>query len=454
MKLDIRQRLTKIYMPKKKGKQPLKRSLSGYETETFILDKNGALDNSDFVLKEAEKQGISVKPEWMKSCVEIVCLPHRRLSSTALDLVNNMEKIVTIANKNDRHIFPFATYFGKNVPVFREKKRYSVQELMVGEKYKLAGLFCAYHQHYTLPKGVFDHKKKMLKKSFTSRVKRTMLDSYNFLIAADPILTTFLQSSPYVNNKLLGKDYRMLLQRGGKKLDFMGGEYSNLQMYGGLPPYKQTVTDLISSLNRRYEKRQQMLEEKGFDTTKLGKETILDFSWNPVKINKIGTLEYRGGDMNFLSIVLATSTMIKFALRKIQQDFTIVIPMDLKLKDAFKVENNLLFIPPHSLVRKQLQKESAYKGLASDRLYNYAKAFYNFVNKEVFPEYKHLLKPIEKMLDTRKTMSDKIISKAKKMGCHKKLTDEVAKEMALYYSDMFKKDLQKTKEALTKTHEA
>ena len=84
-----------------------------------------------------------------------------------------------------------------------------------------------------------------------SKLKQSMLSCYNFEIAIDPIITLFTQSSPFVDGEYLAKDSRMVIYRGGGKLKYSKGLYSSHQQFGALPPYKQTATDLYSSLKLR-----------------------------------------------------------------------------------------------------------------------------------------------------------------------------------------------------------
>jgi hypothetical protein len=234
----------------------------------------------------------------------------------------------------------------------------------------------------------------------------------------------------------------MLLYRGGSKLKYPDGLYSRRQMFGGLPPYKQTLNDLLSTLKRKHKKFSSLLSKEGYSPDMFNKShDKLKFAWNPIKVNSKGTLEYRGGDMNYLSNIIGVSTMLKFALRKIQQDYLIVVPYDIDPKDSFKVEKNIIFIPPHSVVRKAYQPRSAFNGLKDERIHTYAKAFFKFINKNTFKEYRPLLKPIKKMIDEKETVSDKILKYAQKKGYANKLDQDFSKEMALHFADKYSKDV-------------
>ena len=447
----MRNRLTEFFIPKKRNKQPLKRSMSGYETEMFILKNDGSIDHSDKLLPLAKKQGLSATAECAQSMIEVLCLPHKKLSSTSLNLIDNLIQLNDLAKKNDLHLYPFATYPGLNKPKFRKKEWYQIKQKIFGRAFANAGLCCGYHQHYALPRGMYNPKTQFLNYRVNSRVKRTLIDSYNFLNAIDPVITTLLQSSPFVNNQNIAKDSRVVIYRGGQKLDYMDGLYAKQQFFGALSPYKQTLGDLISTLKRKHQKWQKLMVDHGFGSTKFAKsQNILHFSWNPVKVNPKGTLEYRGGDMNYLSNVFGVATMIKFALREIQRNFKLIIPMDIELKEAFRVEENLVFIPPQTTVRKELQKLSAYQGLQSRKIQVYTAQFFKFIKSIVPRDYAPALKPIKRIINSQETVSDQILKKAGKKGCSEKIPEDYAKELALYFAEKFEKDLSKTKHLLEK----
>ena len=61
--------------------------------------------------------------------------------------------------------------------------------------------------------------------------------------------------------------------------------------------------------------------------------------------------------------------------------------------------------------------------------------------------YHPLLLPIKQIIDNRKTTSDEIIDFFKKKGFKNKINQNVAKEAAIYFSNKFRKDLVKTKNA-------
>ncbi len=452
------QRLTKLYFPVKQSSQPLKRSLTGYETEMFVLKADGSVDHSGRLLNLGKRKKLPVEPEAAKGIIEALCLPHQQHQHTSKRLVANLRQLSELAEKNDLVLYPFGTYPGKQNPVIQDKEWYRMLSRVLGEDRfrNSAGGCCGYHQHYTLPRGMFDPKTKKLRYSTSGKVKRTLLDSYNFLTAADPVFTCLLQSSPFVQGRYVAKDSRLLLYRGGRPLMYTGGKFSRPDMYvlGELSPYETTLHDLMHTIEHRRNKWVELMVEKNIQPNHLLKNP-LDFTWNPLKINPHGTLEYRGPDMNFLSNIFGVSTMIKFSLRRIQQDFALVTPIDIEMKDAFKIEGNLLFIPPHSKVRTDLQHASAYEGLGNRELRTYMKRLYRFARSEIARydnAYLPLLRPVTKMLNDRKTVSDRMVADARRLGDKHHLTKEAAREIALTYAERWKKDLIRTEELLRKAN--
>jgi hypothetical protein len=439
-------KLTKIFIPEKESKQPLKRSMSGYETEQFILDSKGNIDNSDVLFKKARDKGISVQKECAKSMIEMSCLPSKKLKTSSQSLLDNHIQLNELAKQNDIHLFPFGTYFGKHEPIFRRNKNYTLQsKILTKERWRYVGLCTGVHQHYALPRGMFDKKNRIIKQMNKSKINKTLVDSYNFMIALDPILTVFAQSSPYVDGKFLGNDSRVIAYRGGSFLNFKKGVYSKHRLFGALPQYKSTVRDLVSSQKRRYEKFRILIQKQGYNPDEFtNSKDILKYNWSPVKLNPHGTLEYRGYDMNYMSNIFSVSTLLKFSLREIQQEFKMVVPLDMDSSESFSVENNLIFVPPYSSVNR-LQKLSAYEGLANDEVYNYTKKFIHFAKEIINNDYKPLLKPVLNMLDERKTVSDSIKNYFRRKGCLNEPDKNSIQEGALYFSEKYSKDLIKLK---------
>ena len=70
------------------------------------------------------------------------------------------------------------------------------------------------------------------------------------------------------------------------------------------------------------------------------------------------------------------ASLLKFVFRQIYRDFYTVLPSDIGRDEPFKVEGNVIHIPPHTHVRNYLQKESALKGMDSKDVYSCSNIYY------------------------------------------------------------------------------
>jgi carboxylate-amine ligase len=423
------------------------------EIEMHLIDDKGSISfEAPNVIESIQNTlpEIPITKECGKNMIEFGCYPTVNTISPAIEMIESIELTNEILERSNLHFYPFATYPGKFEPQYTDSSTYKIKEKIFGEKFNLATKVTGFHHHYTLPKGVFDSTNKELRLLKQSKLKRSMINSYNFEISIDPILTTFTQSSPFFDGVNIAKDSRMVIYRGGKKLKYPNGLYGKQRLLGYLQNYSMTQTDLMTSLRKRQLRMKRLIQkvDKKADFDKIY-PTKLDIGWNPVKINKHGTLEQRGMDMNLLSILFSVSTMIKYSLRKIQREFIEVIPADYGLKSSFKIDNGILYIPPFATVNN-LQKRSAYDGLASKSMYEYTKRFLNFSKTIITKKYHPLLKPVNDMVDSRKTISDQVFSYAKRKGFvdDGKISQEGAKSLALYSNKLFEKDITDIKKKL------
>jgi hypothetical protein len=439
---------------KRLRKKVLKYSKVGLETEFHLIDDLGYISNkAPFLINELQKlnENIFVTEEIGRNMVEFGCYPDINTHNPMLNMINSIEKAIEICDKKKLSLYPFSTYPGKFEPVVTAKSKYNLKKKIFGEdKFKILSRVTGFHHHYSLPKGIFDYEKKELKMTKRNKFARTLVSSYNFEIAIDPILLLFTQSSPFYQGEHLAKNCRSLVYRGGKKLKYMDGAYSKFQQIGGLQPYKQTTTDLISSINKRILRWKRIVKKADpkVDFNSLyGYKS--DIGWNPVKINKHGTLEDRGMDINMLSIISGVSVILKEVLERIHRDFLEVLPADFAMDEPFKIEGGIIYVPPHTHIRNKLQPASIYQGYSNKNIYEYTKKFMNLIKSYVPNTNYNTIIPIIDMVENKCSMSDKIFKYAKHKGYldeNNRIDNESAAKLALHYADKFKPDLEKTKE--------
>src|SRR3989344_1159340 len=166
------------------AKRPLKKSLTGFEVEMFTINKKGCIVNSaDNFLKRAKSdKNLTLKKEISRNIIEIASYPHETIQNTMNNLLKELEYAVDIGEKENVLLCPLGAYPGKFNPKMRDDQKYSIKKSIFGAQ--------------------------------RSKIKDSLVNSYNFLIAADPALTCFMQSSPFYQGTYIGKDSRIIMWRG------------------------------------------------------------------------------------------------------------------------------------------------------------------------------------------------------------------------------------------------
>ena len=147
-------------------RKPLKKSMSGEEVEFFILDHDGYMANDALKLIDAAKKkypDLRVDKEAGMSMIETCSFPSVNVLHTIIELLDKTKKLIEVADENERLLFPLGTYPGRFKPEIMPTKKYKQQLKLFGKvKAVQAAQACGFHYHYTLPRGVFDPKKKFL----------------------------------------------------------------------------------------------------------------------------------------------------------------------------------------------------------------------------------------------------------------------------------------------------
>jgi len=423
----------------------------GYEVEMFTLDSSGnIIDAADRLISEYQKKysDDQLKKECAKSMVEIAPFPHVYVQNAALGFLDTLEHLIECANKLDISLYPHATYPGQNNVTIRNDLKYKVKASIIGKEFLMAGKCVALHFHYTMPRGVFDHRKQQLRLLRKSKLKQSLINSYNMMIAMDPAVSTMLQSSPFIDCKYMGKDSRMIVYR-GKPFEYEGA-YSDHPKLGGMPSYRVTATDLIENINSTHKYWIDLILNSKYP------EAIREYSnplmsyWGPVRLNKLGTLEHRGMDSNHPKYMIPTTILMKYILRDIHREFYRVIPSDIGIKEPFKLEDNKIYIPPISTLKYELQKDSALKGFKSKEIYDYCNRFIKLGLSCMNPKYKKTVSPLLNLFKRKATVSDVLIRRAKKKGysLSEPLPQEFCAELALKSCSTLLREIDKTRSSV------
>ncbi|HIK01890.1 TPA: hypothetical protein H1008_02140, partial [archaeon] len=236
----------------------LKRPKVGLEVELFTLDNTGnPVPAVDRLIKNCpvQKRQYAIQREYAKHLLEIGAFPTIQVRNLALSFLENLEAVAETAEEMDLLLYPLGTYPGKFTSEVRRDYPYVAKEKVLGEPFKnIAPKVAGFHFHYGLPRGVLNRSTYELRMTKNSQAREAFLSAYNFLIAADPALTTFMQSSPFFEGKLLGKDSRTLLYRDMKSKvndEIIRGIYREERTFGRIPRYANTAADLNFLVEKR-----------------------------------------------------------------------------------------------------------------------------------------------------------------------------------------------------------
>ncbi len=432
-------------------------STLGMEAEFMLIGhKGGIASNSDRIIAKAKEKfpDAFVTPEIAKNMIEIGSRPSAEVAVSAASLLENINLAVRAASDEKTLLLPMATYPSSFSPAMREKGLYAIKKKLFAEKFEIAGKCVGFHLHHALPTGSFDATSKNLNAVLSQKAKRCLVEAYNLSIALDPVLTTFMQSSPFYEGKHLGKDSRVIVYRGGAILGYPEGLYAeHFKEFGELPEYRLNEVDLIDLIIGRYYSWKKTIRELAPEAVDIAKyESLLETNWSPIKINPHGTIELRGMDTNLPSLMFSLSVALKYVFQGVYEHELQIVPSDAGIAEYFKEEEGKLFIPPDAYVRRKLQYISAYVGMENGNVNDYCRSFLKLAKSVMPNSSKKLLEPFETMVEEKKTVSDEILDDAKKLGYEegKELSGELAAKLALKHASRFLDDLGKMQQLIEK----
>lgn len=309
-----------------KDRPPLRRI--GLEQEFFLVDESGTLSNqaSDFLLwcrREAQIKGIdprSFKGECARSMVEIVTPPRLTVEDLSDEYLESLCLALEIGRALGLRLYPLGTYPLPTLPTIEDDLRYRVKARTIGyERFLHAGRCAGVHLHLELPPGtIFPDVKMALSASAVAR--QELLNIYNLATALDPALIALTRSCPFYEGRVIGLATRTAHYRGG--VCGSDGVYAEIPEVGALQPYAQRVEDLIEQERKRYRAWFRAMDRAGVER-RLFIRSGADrhrASWNPVRLNRVGTVEIRSMDSNYPEIVLATCALVCGATERIRRE--------------------------------------------------------------------------------------------------------------------------------------
>ncbi|MFH2021010.1 MAG: hypothetical protein ABIJ34_06340 [archaeon] len=424
----------------------------GIETEFFLIDNEGKIvSKADEILGLLKKKmrKSSLTKEVGNAMFEHITFPHTSAKASFSNLFNDYESILYELESKEIGIFNFGTYPGKNTGTARQDKRYQAKANILGKRQFEAATKCiGFHFHASLPRKSFNNQIKFFFIDIQHDTQQKVLDLFNFDIAADPAITTLMQSSPYYESKLLGKDARLMVYRGDTHYG-VTSLYENHPQFGTLNEYAHSFDEMVGRIKKRTHAWKELLAKEDATLEEFAKKdsfpSVLDSSWKPVKISPHGTIESRGCDMNSFSRILGLSSALKYLSMHIQKSSVAVKQCEEGNNNPFLEEDGELFVPTFDKI-KALEKSSAEKGFGDDDVYEYAKSFIKYARSIMPSDERGMLDVFQKSIDERKTMSDEIISYVKKkQGDTSIIDDETSQEFSVRTYERMYKDLLNTK---------
>jgi len=419
--------------------------LTGLEFETFILEHDGTVSDAkvDDLIDVCTARELPAREECSRNMLEFGTFPYADLQTCFLEMVHTVSEVINIAKKLDCRVYPFANYLGEFRPSLRDSGWYLLKRQIMGKERMVLAASCAgFHFHYSLSRNAFNDISKFLHIIPAAADRQVLLNQYNALTAADPAFITILQSSPFLNGRYIAKDSRILLYRGGEELGIEGA-YTGFKEFGGLQPYARSYEELMEGIFSRYDAWSRLASLAGQSDEDIAAKHKLDYAWNPVKINKLGTIEYRGMDMNYPTHIIGASLLLKFLIKRVSDANISIRPCKEGIKDPFKLEDGAVFVPPVGYLQNTLQYAAAKDGFDNRAVLAYVKALFKFVKPRVPKMYLKLLRPVKRMYKKKSSVSDEIISDVRRMGYARsaKVPQEACSELAIKYCERLEKQL-------------
>jgi len=357
----------------------------GLEQEFFLVDAAGALSGRadeflkrcEELLEKAGRDPESFAPECARSMVEVNAPPVHSISELSREYLAGAGLAIEAARDLDLRVYPLATYPLAAENTLRDEPRYDLQARAVGrERFQIAGRCAGVHIHLEAKAGTIDSRVGVSYDS-AKAARDGLLNLYNLATALDPAMISLSRSCPFYAGKATGVANRTACYRGDPEL-FPGGLYSKLPLMGGLPPYAATIEDLVEQQFARHYSWLDTMERAGMDPRLLAEtgDGLLQTSWNPVRLNAVGTVELRGIDSNYPEMVLAIAALVKGAADRVRREDLRVVPQE-GLR-AFEAAGDTLYVPDFEYLSGELFREAATGGIQSSAVVSYLDSVLEF----------------------------------------------------------------------------
>jgi gamma-glutamyl:cysteine ligase YbdK (ATP-grasp superfamily) len=321
---------------------------AGLEQEFFLVENSGHPSEraDEFLERCREESGgpACFAPEFVLELVEVNTPPVCTLYDLEREYAQNLRVALRMARSLGLRLYPLGTYPLPLEPAVRDGLDYRVQVNTVGpERFEDAGRCAGTHLHLELQAGTVDEGAG-ISATASAAAREEVSNIYNLATALDPALVALTRSCPFFEGRMTGLAARTVHYRGSAIFGWEG-VYRDLPQVGALLPYAEDAEHLIRQQFDRYKAWLSAMDRAGVHRRYFAEAggDLLRPAWNPVRLNRLGTLELRGMDSNYPEVTLATAAIILRAADRIRRDGLEVLPDDGALD--FEVTGDVLRVP-------------------------------------------------------------------------------------------------------------
>ena len=411
----------------------------GLEQEFFLVDERGKLcDRADEFLQTcqtlAQDQGYDIHyfvPEFVKNMVEINTPPCYSSQELGKVYLQNLQLAIASGQTMGLRLYPLSSYPLHIMPVMRDKPNYHLQARTVGyDRFLHAGKCTGTHVHLEVPQGVIDSRVGVAYKS-SSEDKEELLNIYNLATALDSALIALGRSCPYYEGECLGLASHTIRYRGSESFGWEG-VYTHLQAVGGLMPYADCIETLVENQFNRFHAWLQAMEKVGINRQQFFEAggSFLKSSWNPIRLNGLGTVEIRCLDSNLPSVILAMIALIEKISHRVRNERLSVRPA--KGLGVFQPEGDTLWVPSFDYLNGDLLYAAATEGVKHPHVKTYVDSILKLAIADGGDGTQYLTK-LRKDLDRYQSIEGEILQTFSSTTAH--LSREEGLNLVIRYCD-------------------
>jgi gamma-glutamyl:cysteine ligase YbdK (ATP-grasp superfamily) len=358
---------------------------AGLEQEFFLVENSGHPSEraDEFLERCREECGCPVcfAPEFVLGLVEVNTPPVYTLYELEREYAQNLRIALRTARSLDLRLYPLGTYPLPLEPAVRDGLDYRVQVNTVGpERFEDAGRCAGTHLHLELQAGTIDEGAG-ISATASASAREEVSNIHNLATALDPALVALTRSCPFFEGRKTGLAVRTVHYRGSAIFGWEG-VYKDLPQVGALLPYAEDAEHLIRQQFDRYEAWLSAMDRAGVQRRYFAEAggDLLRPAWNPVRLNRQGTLELRGMDSNYPEVTLTVAAIILRAADRVRRDSLEVVPDD-GVRN-FEVTGDVLRVPGFGHLGGELLHAAVSGGAADETVAAYVDSILEFAGVE------------------------------------------------------------------------